>query len=85
MFSLTLQRPCESDPQLPGAVGQEGLKGSILPAALKQKGLRQEAAWAVRGQLLGEESGAINAAIFLAPCSAGLWEMLLPTQGKGFW
>lgn len=84
MFSLTLQGPCESDPQLPGAVGQEGLKGSVLPAALKQEGLGQEAAWA-EGPAAGGESGAVNAAIFLAPRSAGLWEMLLPTQeGRGF-
>jgi len=45
LLSLTLQRLCESDPQLPGAVGQEGLKTNVLPAALKQKRLSQELAW----------------------------------------
>lgn len=53
MFSLTLGRPCESDPQLPGAVGQEGLKGNILKAALKQKGLSQELAWVEGTAVIG--------------------------------
>lgn len=61
MFALTLRGPCEADPQLLAAVGREGLKGTILLAAFKQKGLSQELAWVEetaisRGEVLSEES-----------------------------
>lgn len=52
LFSLTLGRPCEADPQMPEAVGQEGMRGiffwqnwSRRGSARRLLGLREQLLW----------------------------------------
>lgn len=80
MFSLTLRRPCEADPQLPGAVGLEGLKRNILLAALSRRGsarsllgLREQPSSRLSPER-GQQTGAISVDVLVDRLSSDFWE-----------